>query len=83
MFGLLSWLVGSSTGRAVALIGMAVAALGLGIAWAFYRGKETARLEAVTRSLETIRKRVATDEDLARLTPDQRRQRLRDAWSDG
>jgi len=73
----LSWLIGTTFGRTVAAVLLALALAGLSLAWAFRKGKSAADLEAATRSLETLRERIATDEEVRTLSPAGRRERLR------
>lgn len=77
---MIGWLLGSSLGRKV----ISAMALFLGVSLLFLRifsaGKKAERLSAQGQALKTIRKKLAVDEELTRLGPVARRERLRE-WA--
>jgi hypothetical protein len=76
----LGWLTGSTAGR---YLGIALLALaGLLVAWriAVASGERKAELAMTQRALDNLRDRIATDDQIARLPPSARRERLR-SWS--
>jgi hypothetical protein len=78
-----TWLVTSRAGRAVAA-GCAIAlAIGLALLKAFSAGKQVERAKQDRASLENMRKRQETDEEVRSLPADERRRRLSDWVSDG
>jgi hypothetical protein len=78
----LGWLTGSKLGRyaAIALI------VGAAIAYALYSARRSGikaeQAKQLAKSLNNLRTRIKTDEDISRLEPDARRQRLRE-WARG
>lgn len=80
MTGLVSWLISSRAGRWLALALLALAVLGLA-AWTLVQaGARRERARQLGHALETLRTRIRTDDDLARLSPDERRRRLARDW---
>lgn len=78
----LAWLIVNPTGRRLALVALAVAT-GAIILWrAFAAGQSSERGKQVQRTLERVQQKVRTDEDVHRLSPDARRERLRQ-WARG
>jgi hypothetical protein len=76
----LGWLTGSKIGR---IAGIALlAAAGIALAWrmAAASGERRAELALQQRALDNLRDRIATDDQIARLDPAARRERLR-RWS--
>lgn len=80
LVGALGWLTGSTVGRYVGIA--LLAAAGIAIAWrmAVASGERKAELALQQRALDNLRDRIATDDQIARLDPAARRDRLR-AWS--
>lgn len=81
--GILAWLLGSSLGRKVALTGMAIMGV-LFVVWRIYAaGKAAERARQAQASLENMRKRIQTDDEITKLSPDERRRRLAEWVRDG
>jgi hypothetical protein len=77
---LLSWLIGSKLGRYVALgllVSAGVAAIGYSL---FAKGVARERARQVAASLENLRSRIKTDDEIERMSAAERRRRLSDAW---
>lgn len=77
---LLSFITGSRFGRWLASLGLVLSVLAI-VAWrliAFGQARERAR--HTQASLDNLRTRIRTDDDLARLAPDERRRRLARDW---
>lgn len=76
----LGWLTGSTVGRylSVALLTLG----GLFLAWrmAVASGERKAEIAMTQRALDNLRDRISTDDQIARLDPAARRDRLR-AWA--
>lgn len=77
----LSWLIGSKIGRYVAM-GLVVAGI-LGVVGysLFRRGVDRERARQIAASLESLRSRIATDDEIQRMSPAERRRRLLQSWS--
>lgn len=80
MTWLASLLVGSRLGRYAALAGVVLAIAAVAALWLVSVGRQRERAAAAARSLDVLRKRIATDDDLARLSPAERRRRLSRDW---
>lgn len=77
MIAALAWLTGSAWGRYAALGLLAAAAIGL-LLWRVYgAGKTAVRTEALEKTINALQTRIATDDVLRGLSPDARRDRLR------
>lgn len=77
MIGLIAWLTGSAWGRYAALGLLAAAAIGL-LLWRVYgAGKSAVRTEALEKTINALQTRIATEDVLRTLSPDARRERLR------
>lgn len=71
------WMLGSALGRKILLGGlMALAVLAL-IAKIYSAGKSAEKARQANASLEHLRKRIQTDDEVTKLAPDARRERLR------
>jgi len=85
MIAALAWFTGSRLGQCAALAALAAAGVSLVLWRAFSAGKSSAENAAKVQQLQgTINdfaKRVATDNDLARMSAAERRQRLRQHWT--
>ncbi|GGE36437.1 hypothetical protein GCM10007276_12430 [Agaricicola taiwanensis] len=83
MTAIIAWLTGSTVGRYVAS-GLLIAAVVAVAVWRiFAAGKNAEAAKQIQQSLENLRTRVKTDDEISRLSPDQRRERLRGWVSDG
>ena len=70
------WLLGTKFGRAVAA-GLAIAgAIGLALLKAFMAGKAAEKAKQDRASLENLRNRAKTDDEVKKLDPDKRLERL-------
>jgi hypothetical protein len=77
MIKALAWLAGSKAGRTAAAIFLALAGFAFAILRAFTAGKAAEKAKAQAATMKTLQSRLKTDDEIARLTPDQRRERLR------
>lgn len=81
--GIVAWLLGSELGRKVAIYG----ALVLGLLFAIWRiyaaGQSAEQAKQAQASLQNLRKRMETDDEITGLSVDQRRERLSRWMSDG
>jgi len=82
MIGALTWLLGSKTGRY-----LAIALLLIAVGWALIRlvlarGAATEQARQRLATLLAVMEKVKTVEDIRRCTPDERRRRLHE-WSRG
>lgn len=80
MIGALTWLLGSKTGRY-----LAIALLLFAVGWTLFRlvlarGAAAEQAKQRLATLQAVMEKVKTVEDIRRLTADERRQRLRE-WS--
>jgi hypothetical protein len=76
----LSWLIGSKIGRYVAM-GLVVAGILTMVAYSlFRRGVDQERAKQIAASLENLRSRIATDDEISRLSAAERRRRLSQSW---
>ena len=76
LFSALAWLTGSRVGR---IVGVALLAIdGVLVAWriAVASGERRAGLAMQQRALDNLRDRITTDDQIARLSPAARRERL-------
>lgn len=80
MTSFLSLIIGSRLGRWIAIALAAVSAAALAVLWLISVGAARERARAAALSLDTLRKRIQTDDDLARLPADERRRRLSRDW---
>ena len=76
----LSWLIGSKIGRYVAMSLVVAGILGVVGYSLFRRGVDRERARQIAASLENLRSRIATDDEIQRMSPAERRRRLADAW---
>lgn len=77
----LSWLIGSKIGRYVAM-GLVVAGILAVVAYSLIRrGVDQERARQIAASLENLRSRIATDDEISRLSAAERRRRLLESWS--
>lgn len=75
-------LLGSKLGRYVALGGLIALGVLLLIARIYAAGRAKERARQLEQSLQTIRERVKKDDEITRLPPDQRAERL-NRWVSG
>ncbi len=73
----LSWLIGNPVGRVVAIVGIAI--MTAWIAYQIGRRDGVARVKAqqTARNLDVLREKVAVDDEIRRMSPDERREELR------
>jgi hypothetical protein len=74
---LLAWLAGSRAGRTAAAAFLALAGFGLALLRAFSAGKAHERAKDQAATLKILQSRLNTDDEIARLSPDDRRELLR------
>jgi len=76
MIGLAASLLGSSLGRKAVLWGLVAASVVL-VIWRIYSaGQSAERARQVGASLENLRNRIKVDDEITKLPPDKRRERL-------
>lgn len=76
MTAVLGWLLGSELGRKIALTGLAVIAIGLVALRIYMAGQAAEKAKAAQRSLDLLRTRISTDDQIVALPPAARRERL-------
>ena len=82
MIGLVARLLGSRTGRTVVLVLLALASAAVAV-WRIYAaGRANERAKGAQASLDALRKRVKSDDQIASLPAAERRERLRQ-WMRG
>ena len=80
MIAMASWLITSALGRMILYGVLTVGTLGL-ITWAiFKKGVDAEKLKQAAKNLEHLKERIKTDEEITSLSPDARRERLRE-WA--
>jgi hypothetical protein len=73
----LSWLVGNSIGRVVAIAGISISLLFVVIRLSRQDGIKAAQAEVTRMNLEALRERIAVDEEVRSMPAEQRREELR------
>ncbi len=73
---LLAWFAGTKTGRIAGVITLTLAMIAIALAMAFRRGGAAERSAATTAVLDHIRKRMTSDDEIARLPVAERCDRL-------
>lgn len=73
---LLGWLAGSKAGRIAGIVLVTVAMITIVAATALRRGRALERATQIAAALDHIRKRMASDDEIARLPAAERRDRL-------
>ena len=81
MIAALAWLTGSRIGQYAALAALVATGVGLVLWRAFSAGKSSVQAAQLQETVNVFAKRVATDNDLAKLSAADRRQRLRQHWT--
>ena len=76
MLSVLAWLMGSKAGRIASVVGLSLLAVGVALLIAYRKGIEREQLRDVQRSLDTLRKRIAVDDDIAKMSRADRREQL-------
>lgn len=76
MLSILAWLIGSKAGRIVAVITLGVIGAAFVVWSAFRKGEEAERAKQAQRTLQNIRERIATDEEVGRMSARERRDAL-------
>jgi hypothetical protein len=79
MIKIIAWLVGSKIGRYVAIFLTAIASIGLIIAYAVSNDRAKQSLKQSNARLDSIKKRVKSDDDIAKMPYIDRRREL-DKW---
>lgn len=82
MTAIAGWLIGTKAGRYVALGLLAAAAIGIVFARIYAAGKAAEALKQTQAQLKALRSRIKTDDEIARLSPADRRKRLSEWVSD-
>ena len=72
-----TWLVGSKAGRIAATVALSLVMAGLIVVSAFRKGETAEKARQQTATLDAIRKKVASDDEIDRLPAAARRERLR------
>lgn len=80
LVGILGWLTGSTAGRYLSVALLALGAVVTAWRMAVASGERRAELAMQQRALDNLRDRISTDDQIARLDPAARRERLR-TWS--
>jgi hypothetical protein len=73
---LLGWLAGSRAGRVAAVVVLTLLMVAIAAAAAFRRGATLERAAQAAATLDHIRKRIASDDEIASLPAAERRDRL-------
>lgn len=76
MIGALAWLTGSQTGRTVAAIGIAALTIAAVLWRAFAAGQNAERAAQMQASLEALRNRIKTDDEIQKMDAGTRRREL-------
>lgn len=76
MLGFLSWLLGSKTGRVIALCFLALAALALACRQAFRSGVVSEKSKLAQANLDALRNRISIDDEIYKIPADVRRREL-------
>ena len=81
MISVISALLGSRLGRYALAVLFVLSIAGLSILAVFKKGQESEKMKQKARELENLRKRIKTDDEISRMSPDARRERLR-KWAE-
>lgn len=76
MLGFISWLLGSKAGQYAAAIMLTIAAVALVFWQAFSKGAASEKAKQTQASLDALRARISTDDEIAKMSPDARRTEL-------
>ncbi len=76
MINFFSWLLGSKAGRTTVLIILTLCVVALVFWQVFRQGKAAEQARQVQASLEALRRRVSTDDDLTKMSVADRRSEL-------
>lgn len=76
MIDAISWLAGSKTGRIVASVGLTLTIAGLVVMQAFRRGVAAQKLRQQAAQMKALKARVEVEDEIAKLSPDRRREHL-------
>jgi len=76
MLSFLSWLLGSKTGRIIALCALALVAAMLAWRQAFRFGVVSEKSRQAQESLDALRNRISIDDEIYKIPPDIRRREL-------
>lgn len=74
----LAWLIGSELGRKTALAGITVLMILAVIARIYSAGKNAEKARQKELELDLLKKRLEVDDEITKLSPDRRRERLRE-----
>lgn len=74
--GFLAWLSGSWLGRQIALLALFVVAVLLVVARIYSAGQARERAKQAEATIQAMKNRIAKDDEIRGLTPEQRRERL-------
>lgn len=77
---LLTFLTGSKIGRYAAMFVVVASVVGVALYAAFRRGVDRERARQIAQSLENLRSRIASDDEIEAMSPAERRRRLERAW---
>ena len=81
MIQLIAWLAGSKVGRWISTALLIIASLSLFAARFYAKGKEAEKAKQTQEALNRLRRRMKSDETIARMSAAERRRRLSDDWS--
>lgn len=73
---ILAWLIGSKVGRYVALGLLIAASIGVVLLRVYSAGKSAEKARQAEAALRALRERIKTDDEITKLSPTARRERL-------
>lgn len=76
----LTWLIGSSLGRKVALTGLAILGLAIVALRIYMAGRAAEQAKQAQARIDALRNRLSVDETITNLAPAERRRRLEE-WA--
>lgn len=82
MTGALAWLLGSKAGRYVVIGLLGAAAVGLLVLRVYSAGRAAEKAKQAQQSLKNLRSRIQTDDEVGRLSSEERRRRLQEWTAD-
>lgn len=80
MLNLISWLAGSKTGKWIGAALLTLGTIAVVLLRVFAAGKAKERLRNTQYELESLQTALEVDHEIDKLTPEERRDRLRSHW---